>query len=91
MYLIATFKLKVKSQIININSDHKLLEAIDGGLHGGAEEGVGGDEAVGEPPHHQRLQGDHREQQPDLPLPVILNSVHLESGQFQKVLQGIGN
>ena len=51
-------------------------------VHGRAEEGVGGDEAVGEPPHHQRLQGDHREQQPDLPLPMILNTVHLERGQF---------
>ena len=46
-------------------------------LHGRAEEGVGGDEAVGEPPHDQRLQEHHREQQPDLSLPVVLNSVHL--------------
>ena len=52
------------------------------GLHrlhvrGRAEEGVGGDEAVGEPPHDQRLQEHHREQQPDLSLPVVLNSVDL--------------
>ena len=47
-------------------------------VHGRAEEGVGGDEAVGEPPHDQGLQEHHREQQPDLSLPVVLNSVDLE-------------
>ena len=79
MYLIAMFKLKVKSQIlININSDHK-LEAIHWRLHGGAEEGVGGDEAVGEPPHDHWLQEHHREQQPNLSLPVILYSVNLNN------------
>ena len=46
-------------------------------VHGRTEEGVGGDEAVGEPPHDQRLQEHHREQQPDLSLPVILHSVNL--------------
>ena len=46
-------------------------------VHGRTEEGVGGDEAVGEPPHDQRLQEHHREQQPDLSLPVILNAVNL--------------
>ena len=30
-------------------------------LHGRAEEGVGGDEAVGEPPHDHWLKTNHRE------------------------------
>ena len=46
-------------------------------VHGRTEEGVGGDEAVGEPPHDQGLQEHHCEQQPDLSLPVILNAVNL--------------
>ena len=46
-------------------------------VHGRAEEGVGGDEAVGEPPHDQRLQEHHRGQQPDLSLPVVLHAVDL--------------
>ena len=46
-------------------------------LEGGGEDGVGGDEAVGEPPHDQRLQEHHREQQPDLSLPVVLDSMNL--------------
>ena len=47
-------------------------------VHGRAEEGVGGDEAVGEPPHYHWLKTHHREQQPDLSLPVVLNSVDLD-------------
>ena len=46
-------------------------------VHGRAEEGGGGDETVGEPPHDQGLQEHHREQQPDLSLPVVLHSVDL--------------
>ena len=46
-------------------------------VHGLAEEGVGGDETVGEPPHDQGLQEHHRGQQPDLSLPVVLHSVNL--------------
>ena len=47
-----------------------------------AEEGVGRDEAVGQQPHYHRLQAHHREQQPDLPLPVTLHSVDLEEGEW---------
>ena len=50
-------------------------------LEGGGEDGLGGDEAVGEPEHDDGLPRHHREQQPDLPLAVTLHPVHLPHGR----------
>ena len=58
-YLLTKLQFKCSSLINihqrNINSNHKSQKSVSRQVHGRAEECVGGDEAVGQPPHDQRL------------------------------------